>query len=34
MVNIYKFMIENETIIYTNGIEMVEFTLNKEMVLK
>ena len=30
----YKFVIENVTIIYKNGIEMVEFMLNNKMVLK
>ena len=30
----YKFMIENVTIIYKNGIAMVEFMLNNEMVLE
>ena len=34
MVIIYKFMKENVTIIYKNGIEMVAFMLNNEMVLE
>ena len=34
MVTIYKFMKGNVTIIYKNGIEMVEIMLNNEMVLK
>ena len=34
MVIIYKFMKENVAIIYKNGIEMVDFMPNNEMVLE